>query len=172
MKGKRAVVDTNVPILANGIDAPNPECVRACTRALQKLQHSGHLVIDDGFRILREYLRHFPRAVRGPGDAFLKWVLDNKTNPQRCTQVPLTPHEDDPERFAEFPDHPDLENFDPADRKFVAVAAADRGKPAIWQGYDSKWWGWRQALFKAGIRVEFLCAEDIARKYVEKSQAG
>jgi hypothetical protein len=131
---------------------------------------SGHLVVDDGFRILSEYQRHLRQEGQpGPGDAFLKWVLTNQANPRRCTRVALTPHESDPEHFDEFPKHPDLANFDPADRKFVAVAATARGKPEIWQGFDSKWWGWRRALLKEGIRVEFLCAEDIARKHGQKS---
>ena len=43
------VVDTNVPLTANrGEDI---KCKAACAKAIQALMHSGHLVIDDQFRI-------------------------------------------------------------------------------------------------------------------------
>ncbi len=53
--------------------------------------------------------------------------------------------------------------------KFVAVAAAHPSRPPILQGFDSKWWGWRRALEESHIVVEFLCPEEIARKFEEKS---
>ena len=40
--------------------------------------------------------------------------------------------------------------------------------PAILQVLDSKWWGWHGALKTAGATIQFLCADEIRRKYHEK----
>ncbi len=102
------------------------------------------------------------------GDAFLRWVLTNQANPNRCRQVPLTPSGSGYD-FEEFPSHPGLAQFDPSDRKFVAVAAACPGGPApILQAADSKWWGWKEALEDCGVFVDFLCPQEIAHKHAEK----
>lgn len=51
----RAVVDTNVLLVANGQHAEvSPDCVIACVKRLQTLEKKGVVVIDDGFRILGE----------------------------------------------------------------------------------------------------------------------
>lgn len=70
-----------------------------------------------------------------------------------------------------FPDDPALAAFDPADRKFVAVAAVCPEKPPILQAADSKWWDWAKALKRHGLKVEFLCPEDIARFRARKGMA-
>jgi len=61
-----------------------------------------------------------------------------------------------------------LINFDPYDRKFVAVAATHPDRPAILQATDSKWWGWKEALAECGVIVEFLCPADIEAGYNRK----
>ena len=164
------VVDTNVPLTANsGVD---PRCVLACVEAIRALMGSGHLVIDDKFRILREYQNKLSSTGQpGVGDAFLKWVLTNQTNPSRCTRVGLTPRQEDPRDFEEFPRDAALSGFDPSDRKFVAVSCAhpDALHPHILQATDSKWWGLRNALANRGIRVHFLCPEHIAELHQRKS---
>lgn len=50
----RCVVDTNVPVTANKVNNPSPECVQACARALEALTKSGHLFLDDKRRIINE----------------------------------------------------------------------------------------------------------------------
>jgi hypothetical protein len=162
------VVDTNVPLTANsGVD---PKCVLACVGAIRALMQSGHIVIDDKFRIISEYKHKLsPSGQPGVGDAFLKWVLTNQTNPKRCTRVELTPQQHDPRDFEEFPSDEALAAFDPSDRKFVAVSCAHPERPPILQAVDSKWWGLREALESCGVNVHFLCPEHIQELHARKS---
>lgn len=171
MKGAAAlcVVDTNVAVAADGRAGTTPSCIRACAAAIHELTSRGHLVLDDGWRIISEYRNNLAVSGQpGPGRAFLKWVLTNYRNPQRCTCVRITPRAADPFDFEEFPEHPVLGAFDRSDRKFVAVAAAHPKRPPILQGTDSKWWGWKQALAECGVKVDFLCPEEVTEKYRQK----
>lgn len=156
----KAVVDTNVLLVANHQHPDvSPACVEACVRALLRLQQSGTVVIDDGYRILREY-QHKTRAAapRGVGDVFLKWLLRNLGDPRRVAQVAIT--ELPEQMFAEFPAPALQAEFDPSDRKFAAVAGAHPDRPPIWQAADCKWLNWWPALAAHGVRVEFLCPGD------------
>lgn len=162
------VVDTNVILVANGQHKDvAPECVAACAQALENIMKSGKLVLDDRFRILSEYLNKTqPKKGKGPGDAFIKWALNNSHNTKKVDQVVLQEH--DERGFASFPDHPDLLNFDAPDRKFVAVSGAHPGKPSIAQAADSKWLDWAPALLQHGIEVNFLCQSDVQRFHEKK----
>jgi hypothetical protein len=161
------VVDTNVPLAANGANQPTPECIAATTAAIgELLADRARLALDGGRRILEEYGHKLrPAGHPGIGDRFLKWVLINQANPGRCELVRLTPRQDDRDDFEEFPRARSLARFDRSDRKFVAVAAAHPGRPPILQALDSKWWGFRTALEECGILVEFLCPADIERLF-------
>lgn len=170
MSGRIAIVDTNVPVVANGGQEADPECVRACVGALRELTSGGHVVVDDGLEILQEYRKNLrAQGQPGVGDAFFKWLWDNLYVKEVCTQIRLTEH---PNRgYREFPEHEKLAGFDPSDRKFVAVAAAHPEHPPILQAVDSKWWGYRRALSQCGIRVEFLCFSQIAAQHRKKMKA-
>ena len=61
--------------------------------------------------------------------------------------------------FKNFPDDPDLDDFDPDDRKFVAVALASGTAPEILNASDTDWWNYRRPLERHGINVKFLCPE-------------
>lgn len=164
----RAVIDTNVLLVANGQHADvSTDCVTECVRRLQAMQKSGITVIDDGYRILNEYQHKTNlNPPKGVGDVFLKWLLREAGSSTRVEQVSLT--ETATNCFAEFPD-PVLEpNFDAPDRKFAAVAHAHAGKPPIWQAADCKWLDWWPALKVKGVRVEFLCPDDACRFYSNK----
>jgi hypothetical protein len=126
------------------------------------------LALDDCFQILLEYLnKTTPKIGNRPGDAFVKWALQNNRNQERVDLVQLTDH---PSRgFDAFPDDPALGAFDSSDRKFVAVAVAHAKKPPILQAADSKWLKWAVSLQQHGITVEFLCQDDIARFAAQKS---
>jgi hypothetical protein len=153
---RRRVIDTNVPIVANGHG--EPATVRSCIEALRKLRESGLVVLDDGFRIIQEYRRYLSATGQpGPGDAFFKWLWDNLYNTEHCNQIHITEHTD--RGFCEFPDHPELSRFDPSDRKFVAVAAAHPERPPILQAADSKWIGFDDALRQCGVTIEFLSTD-------------
>ena len=97
----------------------------------------------------------------GLGDAFLKWVLTNHSNPDRCELVSITPRDEEFADFAEFPRCDSLGDFHSDDRKFVAVALAHRDHPPILQAVDTEWWEMRGELAKAGVTVDFLCPDDM-----------
>lgn len=165
---RRVVIDTNVPIVANQRLSPqaSAQCVITCTRIIEEIIEEVEtdyiLVIDDGWHILREYMNKLdPSGQSGVGDAFLKWVLTNQANPQRCERVHLTlrANRQDDNEFVEFPDDPALATFDRSDRKFVAVALTHPEKPPILNATDRDWWLHRETLGKYGVQVEFLCPE-------------
>jgi len=159
----KCVVDTNVPVVANGrSEQASPECIRACAVRLRELTHSDKLILDDGWRILKEYKRRLiSEGQPGPGDAFLKWVLTNYRNPDRCELVRITPRDSCETDFVEFPDVPELRDFDSDDRKFIAVALAHPNKPPILQATDAEWWERKEAFKKAGVTIDFICKGDI-----------
>lgn len=164
----RAVIDTNVILVANGAHAGmGDECKLACVERLDAIAKRGRVVVDDGFEILHEYLnRTEPRVGRRAGDVFLKWLLNNQNNPARVERVRITPSAG--HSYAEVESLGLPISIDTSDRKFVAVAARRRRKPPIWQAADTKWLDWWQALRVAGIEVEFVCAADLVRHYRRK----
>ena len=163
------IVDTNVPLVANNQADVSVDCVLECVRCLKEIMENSGIVLDNQWRILREYMHQLSSTGEpGVGDAFLKWVLTNQANPERCALVEITPKPDDELDFVEFPNHPGLQNFDRSDRKFVAVSAVHPLHPPIVQAADSKWWGWKNALAECGIEVTFLCSDEIAEKYAKK----
>lgn len=164
----KAVIDTNVLLVANGQHPDvSPECVTACVQHLQAMQEGGIAVIDDGHRILEEYL-HKTQANRpkGAGDVFLKWLLRHASNPAKVEQVRLT--ETGEQTYAEFPSSALQARFDPSDRKFAAAACAHPDHPPIWQAADSKWLDWWPALKACGVQVDFLCPDDTCHFYRQK----
>jgi len=159
------IVDTNVPIVANGRShqASRP-CVVACQQLIAEFSADRRvLVIDSGWKIIQEYKRHLNQLGQpGISDAFLRWVLTNLANPRRCEQVPITPTTDGRD-FAEFPDDPALAGFDHSDRKFVALSRAHPTHPPIINAVDSDWLHYQDALAAHGVRVENLCLNDVQR---------
>jgi len=153
------VIDTNVAMVANGsADQAGPDCVLACIDALLRVRDDHRLLMDDGGRILDEYRCNLsPSGQPGAGDAFFNWLWDNQWNAERCERVPITPNGH--RGFVEFPDDPDLAAFDPADRKFVAVALASALDPPIMNASDNDWCEYRDALEHHGVEVQFLCPD-------------
>lgn len=172
---RRYVVDTNVPVVAGaalgGANAPgdvDDSCILACMDVVEGIMEHGGLVIDAGDEILDEYRRNLP--IGGQSDlraVFMKWVGDMSYRPPYVERVAITPNGDS---YEEFPEHEGLTEFDPSDRKFVAVANAHPDKPPILEATDSKWWGWREALAEVGITVQFLCPIYAETKYKEKME--
>lgn len=167
----KAVIDTNVLLVANQQHKDiSPACTAECVRNLMSIQQCGVTVIDDGYRILREYQnKTHPNQPKGPGDVFLKWLLRNTSNPRHVEQVPIT--EIAKNEFLEFPDLALQPGFDAPDRKFVAVANAHPDKPPVWQAADCKWVDWWPALKAKGVLVEFLCPLDASNFYKKKFPA-
>jgi hypothetical protein len=169
---KKCLVDTNVPMNANLANDPAniPDelaaCVQECVSAIDHVMKKRGFVIDSGDEIYGEYLNNLSLGGRkGIGNAFMKWVHDNRWLLPDSDRVTITRNGDS---YDEFPTHDDLHDFDKSDQKFVAVANAHADKPPILQATDSKWWGWKDALSEVGIGVQFLCPEYVEAKYAEK----
>ena len=158
------IVDTNVAVVANGRSSQaSPNCVDTCINRLEGIiRGEEKLVLDDRWIILSEYIRNLRSSGEpGAGDRFLLWLLRNKDT--QCDLVPITPIDGSENEFEEFPDDPALNDFDPADRKFIAVACAHLERPPILQAVDSQWLDFRNAFRRNGVTVEFICEDDIQR---------
>lgn len=170
---ENCVVDTNVPVVANGRDTQaSVACTAASARALLNLMRSGKLFVDDGGEIVTEYRRRLrARGEPGPGDAFLKWVMTNEWSSTRVKRVPITRSAGGKSRYDEFLG---IEGIvvDPSDEKFLAVARAAKMEVGLLQALDSKWWGWRAGLALQGIEVVFLCEAEIRLLYEKKLSSG
>jgi hypothetical protein len=159
-------VDTNVLVVAN-VQSPqaSPECVNTCIHQLREIQLNHTIVLDIEWHIMREYqAKANPAGQPGVGDAFLRWILINQANSERCEFVSITlkqEREDDTE-FEEFPNDPQLAGFDRSDCKFVAVALAHPEKPPILNAVDRDWWNYRHVLLNYDLRIIFLCQEAMA----------
>ncbi len=161
------VIDTNVLLVANQQHADaSPGCVLACAQKLLRAQQHGVVVIDDAYRIIKEYCNKPDVNGTRTGDAFLKWLLQNQSNTARVHQVSI--NETAPDHFAEFPDPVLQPTFDPSDRKFPLVANAHPNRPPILQAADCKWLNWWPALHATGITVDFVCPADICGFYGNK----
>jgi hypothetical protein len=151
---KPVVVDTNVVLVANRAHADvSPDCVIECIDRLQAPMRTGKVVIDDAYRVLKEY-QHRTSPMK------------NSANTRHVGQVALTGQS--PDVFAEFPDAALQASVDPSDRKFLATAVAHPARPTARQAADSKWLDWWQPLKAAGVTVEFLCPDDVCRYYAGK----
>jgi hypothetical protein len=159
------VIDTNVLLVANGM-APqmSDKCRIACIERLAKAKESESVVIDRQYLILVEYHHKLNpyRRPPGPGDAFLRHILQNMNSVAHVAAVDLTPMNAEATDFEEFPDDGKLRaDFDPADRKFVAASNAHPDSPPIVESADSKWLAWEERLAAHGINLEFPCRAEI-----------
>lgn len=157
----RYVVDTNVPIVANGRPDPkdkNPpslDCRIAAVKFLQCLLSSGTVLVDLAGEIQAEYRTYFcPNGQPGVGDRFYREVLNSA--PHRIERIEL-PKRDDGE-YADLPQALIGANFDPSDRKFAALAK--REQVPVVNATDSDWLEHRARLDESAIHVKFLCGCD------------
>lgn len=158
------VVDTNVIVIANDTDDKRADCRDRCQDQIQKiLSGPEKVVIDDDWRIIKEYQRHTnPNTRKGIGDVFVKNLLRNQTNPNICTIVNITSLTGNGTEFEEFPnDDEALSNFHKNDRKFIAVSLAHQtqfGQTAtILLAIDRGWKDYLTTLAKHGVHVDIIC---------------
>jgi hypothetical protein len=160
---RAAVVDENVPIVANDVKrvlngAPaiaahaGDGCRLATVRYLRELIADGVIVIDDGGQCLRRYRHYLSGAGQpGTGDAFLKHVFDNAYNSSRVERVPLSLRPDG--SFEGFPQQSGLGSFDDDDRLFIAIALTSELTPTIVNAVDSDYRIHNSALLSVGVHV-------------------
>ncbi len=166
------VIDTNVLLVADRqAEQMSRQCRVACEKRLEKVRSGEQVVLDHSYLILGEYQNKLdPNRRPTPGSAFLKWLLQRRKMTQHVCFVTITATNEERTVFAEFPaDAQLLEEFDPADRKFVAVANAHGEKPPILQSADSKWLGWESRLASHGIRLEVLCRDELEAIRIRKT---
>ncbi|HEY6327951.1 MAG TPA: hypothetical protein VI756_01350 [Blastocatellia bacterium] len=114
--------------------------------------------------ILDEYNTYFSHSGQpGVGDAFFKWLWNNQANIRHCRKVRITETEPNGKGFEEYPDDPELADFDRSDRKFVATSLSHGSKAPVLNAADTDWWNYREALERNGVAVSFLCPELMER---------
>lgn len=160
----RCVVDTNVPIVANGyLDAsdsraPAIACRIAAVQFLQELASEGRIVLDLAGDMQAEYRRYLnPAGQPGVGDRFYQIVLHSA--PHLVERVDL-PRRADGE-YVSLPQSLIDAGFDPSDRKFAAMARQE-GIP-VYNSTDSDWIEAGAVLAEEAIEVEQLCGHDMTK---------
>jgi hypothetical protein len=159
---RRAVVDTNVPIIANGRPdpsdggrAPAPGCRLATIDFLEETLRSRRVLLDLAGEIQAEYHRYLnPRGQPGVGDRFYLQIL--MSAPSRVERIDLPRRADG--TYDDFPDDPALKDFDRSDRKFAALAR--RESVPVANATDSDWLHHHAVLKRHGIAVHFVCGGD------------
>lgn len=155
----RWVVDTNVPIVANGRDdgirPVNPDCSKAAIEFLVRiLNNKEKIFLDNPGEILAEYKRRLrPSGQPGVGDRFYHEVLLNKAMIERVD----LPKRGDGE-YRDLPQNVIDSGFHRKDRKFAALAK--RENASVVNAVDSDWLDAQSLLAVNGIRVKFLCGCD------------
>jgi hypothetical protein len=157
----RYVVDTNVPVVANGGSRNRKpgrnaslKCQIEAIEFLERLLKRGQIVLDLGGEIQAEYLRYLnARGQPGVGDRFVQVVLNSA--PERVDRIQLGKKDG---KFDDFPDDPKLAMFDRSDRKFVAAGC--KARASIANATDSDWLDHRDALLAHNVRVNFICGCD------------
>lgn len=153
------MVDTNVPIVANGrpdSKGSKQPAVRARLRAIDFLEHvlkDGRILLDSEGAVQAEYHRHLnPSGQPGVGDRFYLAVLQSAL--RRVERFPLPKRSDG--EYADLPQEI-LDVFDPSDRKFAALARQQVAPVA--NATDSDWLHHRALLRRFGITVHFVCGD-------------
>jgi hypothetical protein len=175
-EGIPIIIDTNVPVLAGSQTEDIPEdqisCAIACNEFIHRLISSNEnqrVVLDYERRILTEYRNNcISKNEDGMSILFLNWIyeyLASRVAVERDLVSLVSIGED---TFSPYPENQKLKDFDPADRKFIALAFVHPEHPAIIEGTDSEWWGIRDELRHAGIVVRFLDEKYVKAKYAKK----
>jgi hypothetical protein len=161
---KAYVVDTNVPIAANGANKDiSYECRFRCVEFLEELTGSGKLVLDLEGAVEAEYRANLSMGVPGVGNRFLQRFLTEAA--ARVVRVSLV--QDKKGNFVNFPCGGPLKNFDVSDRKFAALSKATASPVAV--AVDSDWLHHEAELKKAGVTIEFLCGTQQKSWFISKA---
>jgi hypothetical protein len=158
------VVDTNVPLVVKFPNGHPQELVDACQELLEDIIEHDRVVVTDAYdEIIEEYFRQLNFSGQDTlGDAFAKWVFDRRWGWDASARPNI-----DPRGECDYGvlngDHDD---FDPSDRKFVAVAKVS-GAP-VRQATDTKWLDWGDALRRHGVVVRYVHEPSLRDAYRAK----
>ena len=164
----RCVVDTNVPVVANGRPhqegdrPPSIDCRIAAINFLQELLRSGKVLIDMAGAIQAEYRTYLNASGQpGVGDRFYQEVLSSA--PARIERIDLPARRDG--EYVDLPQPLIDANFDRSDRKFAALA--NREQVPVINAIDSDWLDHRILLENNGIKTKFVCGCDRQRWFAK-----
>ncbi|RWG47935.1 MAG: hypothetical protein EOQ63_15245 [Mesorhizobium sp.] len=152
----RYVIDTNVPVVANGKDETiSLDCRLATVELLLKAMESGTIFLDSAGEIQEEYRRHLnPQGQPGVGDRFYLEVINS--HPDKVVRVNVHKRADG--EYENLPQAIIDAGFDASDRKFAAVARKVKAK--VCNAVDSDWVEKRAVIEANGIAIAFLCGCD------------
>jgi hypothetical protein len=156
------VVETNIPIVANGRPdpsnggrLPSAACRLAAIDFLEVTLATRRVLLDLAGEIQAEYRRYLsPMGQPGGGDLFYLRML--MSAPERVERLDLPRNSSG--AYEHFPDDPVLGGFDPSDRKFAAMAR--RAKAPVANATDTDWLYHNAALAANGIVVQFVCGRN------------
>lgn len=155
---KRVVVDTNVPIIANGRPDPDDKlkpsinCQLAAVEALELATQSQCIMLDLEEAIQKEYARHLnAKGQPGVGDRFFQHIINSMPGRVQRLELPLRPDGE----YANLPQSLIDCKFDPSDRKFAAMAKLARA--VVINATDSDWLQHGKVLKTEGIAVQNVC---------------
>lgn len=159
------IIDTNVAVVANRQNpGVAPDCIEACIVFLARARTEHVVLLDGGDEVRAEYVRALhQRRPYELGAQFLIHVYQQLGNPKRVRIVDLPKTTSG--AFVDFPQVPDLERFDPSDRKFAALAR--KTGTAVTNAVDGDWIEFLAPLCTNGIAVDFLCGSDKASWFTE-----
>ena len=166
------IIDANVALLAgtpvSKIPVDQLKCARECVRFIRDFltNPEARLVLDDEGRILKEY-RNARNVGVAPNLATSFSIWAHQHIAMECQDfihlVEIAENE-----YKEYPDDVQLKEFDPPDRKYIALAYKHPEKPPIVEASDSKWWGIKDALKNYDIDLLFIDEEYIKNKFEQK----
>jgi hypothetical protein len=155
---KRVVVDTNVPIVANGrhdpysAKKPSYTCRLAAVEALLAAVNEQCILLDLDGAIQAEYRGYFNASGQpGVGDQFYLHIL--RSIPGHVERRSLAKRPDG--EYAILPQALIDAGFDTSDRKFAALAKQE--KATVLNATDSDWLIHSAALSAVGIEINNLC---------------
>ncbi len=155
---KKYIVDTNVPIVANGRSEDNVgkvvsvACRAAAITFLIDVLKNGKIFVDLAGEIQGEYHRYLNVFGQpGVGDRFYQEVLHSA--PTRIIRVEL--EKDANGEFNDLASAIVNSGFDPSDRKFAALST--KVKVPVFNATDSDWVDHSLLLKANGVDVFNLC---------------
>jgi hypothetical protein len=158
------VIDTNVPLVVKYPTEHPQELVDACEELLEEIIKQNRVVVtDEHEEIMEEYLRNLDFSGQGSlGDVFARWVFDQRWTWDASARPNIDPRGENDYGVLDG----DQDDFDPSDRKFVAVAKVT-GAP-VQQATDTKWLDWGAALRRHGVAVRYVHEPSIRAAYRTK----
>lgn len=152
------VIDTNVPIVANGdSERVTIGCRLAAVELLQKAINKGMIFVDSAGAIEDEYRRYLnPRGQPGVGDRFYLEIINSDPNKVKRIDV----EKDIDGQYSDLPQEIISSAFDQGDRVFAAVARKSKAK--IYNTVDTDWIEHRATIEEHGIPIVFLCGSNPA----------